>query len=163
MANCPTCGCDLPGTEELCRDCFEKRYAALSAPTTPTTVWQRLHPWLVPLLMVAIFAPMFLANDWFSRYIEPPLYAANRVLVALGVAIATAQWVLFAAAVGGGIWESLRARSWRVFLLWLMYVPIIVGFVLWKMTGSGTWLTVTIGGSLLAWAERYNARRRGLV
>ncbi len=160
MATCPTCGCDLPGTETLCRDCFEKQYAALSA---PRSFLQKLHPWLMPLFIVAMFGPMVLAHSWFSRYIEPPLHAAHRLLVSLGIAALAAQWLLFAGAVGSGIWNSLKAGSGKMFALWLMYVPLIAGFVLWKMTGSRGWLAVFIGGALLMAAERYNARREGLV
>ena len=27
MAHCAVCGCDLPGLERLCKECFEKEYA----------------------------------------------------------------------------------------------------------------------------------------
>lgn len=161
MDTCPTCGCDLPGTERLCRDCFEKQYAAMSAPRK--NIRQRLEDWIAPLLMLSIFAPMFLASDWFLSHFLPLGQALERLQSALIVAWLGSQWVLMTIAVAGGIWHSLQARSGKMVFLWLMYVPLIAGFFFWKVTHSGVWSTVTISGSLLVEVQRYNARRRGFI
>lgn len=164
MATCASCGCDLPGTETLCRDCYEKQYAALSAPEK--NIWKRLEPWMPPLLMLSIFASMFLTPDWFftvGRALEPLGRALRRLEMALFVAWLGIQWVLMTGAVALGIWQSLQARSGKMVFLWLMYVPLVAGFFFWKVTHSGVWLAVTIGGGLLVEVQKYNARRRGLI
>jgi hypothetical protein len=160
MSTCPTCGCDLPGTETLCRDCYEKQYAMVSDPKKNS--WWRPEDWVGVLLMIAIVAPPLLASDWFfSGRFVPLGQAMQNLQNALGVLWQCAQWLLAAGAVAAAIWYNLKARSVKMVLLWSMYVPLIVGFCLWKLTNNGTWLTVTVAGRLLVEAQRYNARRRG--
>jgi hypothetical protein len=103
---------------------------------------------------------MILASDWFfsGRFVPlgQALQYSNR---ALSVTWHSIQWLLAAVAVAEGILYSLRARSVKMVLLWSVYVPLIAGFWLWKITNSGTWLTVALAGCSLVWAQRYYARR----
>ncbi len=115
------------------------------------------------LVVVALYALSLLAPDWFFIHVFTPALVFRRLLVILGFTVVTVDWIFLAGATAGGIWDSLKARSWRVLLLWLMYVPVIAGFVFWNITNRGVWLSVFIAGGLLLAAHRYNARRRGLI
>jgi hypothetical protein len=124
--------------------------------------WRPEH-WVGILFLITVVVPMLLASDWFlSGRFVPVGQAMLHLQNGLGVVWLWAQWVLVVAAVAEGIWSNLKARSVKMVLLWSMYVPLVVGFCLWKLTNRGIWLTVTLVGLLLVWAQKYNARRRGL-
>jgi hypothetical protein len=36
----------------------------------------------------------------------------------------SAKLILAAGFIAGGLWDSLRARSWRILLLWMLPVPL---------------------------------------
>src|SRR5260370_35381298 len=98
MSTCPTCGCDLPGTERLCRHCYEKQYALVSDPKK--NIWWRPEDWVGVLLMIAIVAPPLLAADGFFSARSVPLgQALQNLQTPVGVLWQCAQCLLRARAV----------------------------------------------------------------
>ena len=142
MALCPYCGCDLPGTEKLCRDCWEKQYADSSG-----RQWKP-RDLLSIVIGIAIVVVIVCSLEPLSRL--GTFEWARKSLALFSATLLTAKLVLAAGIIAGGLWDSLRARSWRILLLWMIPVPAIAGFVFWKITGSAAWQTTFyVGGTLI--------------
>jgi len=140
MALCPYCGCDLPGTEKLCRDCWEKQYADSSR--------RRWKP--QDLLYIGLGVIVVVAILWFDWARVSSFEWARKLLALFSVTLLTAKVVLAAGIVATGLWDSVRARSWRIVLLWMVPVPVLAGFVFWKITGNAAWeTTFYVGGTLV--------------
>lgn len=59
MSRCPECGCALPGTETLCRECYSVSYALVGQPKRSKSFRERLTRRNV-LFFLGIFAYGFL-------------------------------------------------------------------------------------------------------
>jgi hypothetical protein len=133
--------------EKVCRDCWEKQYADSS-----TRRW-KLSDLLYVLVGVAVVIAIF-SFEWVRfEWIRKPLDL-------FGVMLLTTKLILAAGIIAGGLWDSLRARSWKILLLWMVPVPAVIGLAFWKITGNGAWQITFWAGAALIGLYRFSVRVR---
>jgi hypothetical protein len=160
MNTCPYCGAELPGMERVCRDCWEKRCAAQSSRYD----WKRFV--LNFFIFAGLLAAGLLAIEELPSLMPPwalvRLSAFSANVDALGSAtILSINLVLTGIVVIIGFWDSLRALragTWRIPLLWMIYVPSLVGLLFWKVIGDASFRATALSGALLIAAFRFVRR-----
>jgi len=160
MNICPGCGVELPGMERICRDCWKKQCDAQSSRFN----WKRFF------LNLFIFVGLLAAGLFAIKKISsrPPVWAPARLAAfsATVDSMESATILSFDIALLGfivvvGFWDSvraLRARSWRIPMLWMIYVPSLVGLLFWKVIGDASFRSYAIIGALLIAAFRFERR-----
>jgi hypothetical protein len=119
MGKCSSCGLDLPGSEQLCRECYLAQYAALTAPEDSSSY---IGPAYMHLLL------WILVSYAFVTYM-PVLAKA----VVLGVGLV----VIF----GLHFW-ALSRRPWKRYGSppeRLSFILAVGCGVVWKITGADVW------------------------
>jgi hypothetical protein len=110
---CPACGCELAGMESLCRDCFEKQYAA---PALKKKFSRNVLIFFVSslvLFLLMLFVPRV------AKFLDMIVLAGRLFILSLA-----------AAASAMGIWESLKWRSSRDLLFWVAAAGNVVGTIM---------------------------------
>ena len=119
--------------ERLCRACFEKQYAVVSAGKKGIHAQQ----FLVPALAIGIFGIIFLLNLYF------PSPMAN-VGHTMDLLLRVAKVVLAGAAVVWSIWDSLRWRSAQNLLFWVVVALNLAAFVFWSLRDEWRWFFLLV-------------------
>ena len=172
MSECAYCGCDLPGVERICRDCFAARYAA----TGPAKK-------VIPEAENSQSAPSPTITNANSKRSSPQdalTLEANQAMyptpIVWGLCLIAAGLVLYAVftysppIVSGIIllaaWcmneynffdrSKRKARGNTPY--WMICVPGSIVLVLWKLTGNMVWMRLgMVAGCLMAgyiWIDR---------
>src|SRR5258708_7233244 len=109
MAQCPECGCDLPGTETLCRECFARHYAELSS--RKKGFWRGVRSQSVLVVMVGILMSVYVLTAFMptalSRFLDPISTFVFKASAALLLAV---KLIMCACAITLGIWDSWKWR-----------------------------------------------------
>ena len=119
MGKCLSCGCDLPGYEQLCRQCYGAKYAASTVPKSSSSYgWSAyMHLLLCILVAYAFFTYM------------PDVVTIVVVSVGLVVSCYLILWV-----------NSKRPRkSYDTPPRRLSFVLGLCCLVAWKITGEDFW------------------------
>lgn len=138
MGQCSSCGHDLPGSEQLCRDCYLAQYGALAAPQgSPSYSWSALMD--LPLWIFASYA--------FLTYL--PGFAEVAVLgAAFAVVLCLDLW-------------AFSQRPWKRYGTLppeqISFILAICCGVVWKITGTDVWFR--LGGACILVSATYRAVR----
>jgi hypothetical protein len=132
MPSCPDCGRELPGMEKLCRECFEQHYAGLSAGKTGSDRG---------LLLTSILAVLLLAAVLLHSFFPHAIKETERLF---GASLLAIKLVLAFAAVGLGIYESLKWRSAQNLLFWIATGLNVTAVLVWFSTRQNRWLLLAI-------------------
>jgi hypothetical protein len=109
----PACGCELAGMETLCRDCFEKQYAARAGKKKFGRNVLIFFVGGLVLFLLMLFVPRV------SKFLDMMVLAGRPFILSLAVA-ASAM----------GIWESLKWRSSRDLVFWVAAAGNVVGTIM---------------------------------
>ena len=87
MSQCSYCGCNVPASENICRKCFDARYADLDHPKSPP---ERPLPLRRPIAAFvfgfSVVLLVCLLKEWFLGYHKAPI--VDTLLALLGGSIA---------------------------------------------------------------------------
>ena len=131
---CTSCGCDLPGVETLCRDCFYQQYWEVNAPKR--NFWQWLgrngDAWL---LGVGVSA-MVLAEYYVLARSPRLMHAAELLGQAIvgGMAWVLTPWIL--------ITEWKQERTLRALFFGVVFIVQLTCAVLWWTRGTQLWFQI---------------------
>lgn len=168
MSECSACGRDLPGYEQLCRECYATQYADLTAPQG--SLWHRflralnyiLDPRLTTDNSEIPESTTDLSSYSWSAYKHLLPWLFGEVIVAVFFYAFFAYMPDFSKALMAGaaytvtsydiiFWKSRRRRSRATPLFWF---PVILGTfcgVMWKIGGEDVWGSLGLAmGCLLA-------------
>jgi hypothetical protein len=174
MAECAYCGYELPGTERICRDCYQARYAGLGAPEEHRWWKETPQPQAVPQDTSKSGSSLAKTGEQHTVTIEESLYP-NPVF--WGICLAGAGLVLYAVFTYvapffsglivflalGIFWYNWTDRSKRKArfgtpLWWMLLGSAALTLALWKMTGNAVWERLSgVAGCLYAahiWIDR---------
>jgi hypothetical protein len=127
MARCAYCEQDLPGTERVCRICFEK----LSADES-TRKWRVAELWPGLLVVAVVYAGLtFLPAGVFDA-----LHGFSRFVSDMSLAV---QLVLFAVVAGLAIRNSWIWKSWLRLFFWMTGVFAIIALLMWINDANRAW------------------------
>jgi hypothetical protein len=119
MGKCSSCGLDLPGYEQLCRQCYLAQYAALEAPKDSSSYG--LSAYIDLLFWIFVSYGFLTYTPGFAKV----------VVLGLGLVII---WCLF-------FWAQSK-RPWKKHGTPPQHLSFILGLccgVVWKITGADLW------------------------
>jgi len=148
--------------ERVCRDCWEKQCAAQSS----SYDWKRFV--LGFFIFAGLLAAGLLTIEKLPSLLPPWALARLSVFSANVDALESATILsinifLIGFIVVVGFWDSLRALragTWRIPLLWMIYVPSLVGLLFWKVIGDASFRATALSGALLIAVFRFMRRFR---
>lgn len=173
MSECAYCGCDLPGSERICRDCYAARYAATG--TAKGLSWKEsLQPAPTPTITTA--------SNTRSSPQDELMLEANRAMyptpILWGACLIAAGSVLYAVfnylppIVSGIIllaaWgvneynfaDRSKRKARGITPYWMICVPGGIVLVLWKLTGNMVWMRLGMVAACLMAGYIWIDRRR---
>jgi len=151
MAVCSNCGCDLPGTERLCRVCYDYQYAQLKAPRRK--FWQRLghslgdvQSFYLGILLVGasllLYWILTFTPVWFQR----------------GTAL-LASVLLWADVVWRQVSDRPRTKGWWTVLFLAILTTGAVCSMVVILGGVGTWKSLAVVSALGVTVFNFISRR----
>ena len=138
MCRCSSCGLDLPGDEQLCRQCYLAQYATLTAPKGSSsyswTAYMDLLLWIIVSYAFLEYMPGFAKA------------------VVLGVSFVVVLCLDF--------W-AFSQRPWKRYGApppeQLSFILALCCGVVWKVTGADVWFR--LGGACILVSATYRAVR----
>jgi hypothetical protein len=153
VAQCPYCERDLPGTERLCRACWEKQYAGKS----PRQWWRWRFQELWPSLAIA--ALIWAGATLLPASVINALFAFRRFVLTTSDAV---DFLLIAIAAGLAIWDSWRNRSWPRLAFWITGIFAVVAWALWIANVGRIWQIASLVSTLASVSFRIMSKAREL-
>jgi len=119
MGKCSSCGCDLPGYEQLCRQCYGAKYAASTVPKGSSSYGWSAYMHLLLWILVAYA---------FFTYMPD---VVKFVVLLVGLVV---FWCLF-------LWAKLKRprKSYDTLPRRLSFVLGLCCLAAWKITGEDFW------------------------
>ena len=119
MGKCSSCGCDLPGYEQLCRQCYGAKYAASTVPKGSSSYGWSAYMQLLLWILVAYA---------FFTYMPD---VVKFVVLLVGLVV---FWCLF-------LWAKLKRprKSYDTLPRRLSFVLGLCCLAAWKITGEDFW------------------------
>jgi hypothetical protein len=139
MATCANCGCDLPGTETLCRACYDQQFWEVTAPKRNFWQWLGRHGpefmFIIGLWIAGALLYLLLART-------PGLLHGIRFLLYTlfgGILWVLTPWVL--------VTEWKERRTLKTLFIGLVFAVQVICTVVWWI--KGTQVCVQINAAIL--------------
>lgn len=136
MAVCTSCGCDLPGLETLCHDCYLQEYWQVHSPKKTFWQWLGVYGWIA-LLAAGVWVVLHAGLFVMSR--SPRLLHGAELLRQGFIWVMSwivAPWILI---------TNWRAeRTLRTLFFGLIFIVQLICAVLWWTTGTQIWFQINL-------------------
>jgi hypothetical protein len=134
MATCSVCGCDLPGVETLCRDCYYQEYWRVNAPRRNFWQWLGQNGWKAFVIagMLGIAVAVYYALVRVPRLLHGIQFLYLACLWCLGWVLT--PWTL--------VKEWKERRTLRTLFVGVIFAMQIICIIFWWTKGTQLWLQI---------------------